>query len=167
MSEKYTVEISRQVAGDREVLRTHSSTTPEGAEVLVESIRDSYGQRESVAWEREEVDVDGTLIGRSFVQDATYTITVTPPLPAAVSLEARLARVEARLDSLEGGRPGRKPKPIVVSEEHVCGVDPRCDPGHLPRRFAVPPSEASKGDRCIALTTKYYDDYRKSKRKRK
>ena len=80
--EKYTIEIARQVAGDREVLRTHVSTSPEGAEVLVESLRDSYGQRESVAWEREEIDAEGKLVGRSFIADAVYTITVTPSLPS-------------------------------------------------------------------------------------
>jgi hypothetical protein len=44
-------------------------------------------------------------------------------------LEARVAALEARVESLEAGRSGRRRLPIVVKEEGVCGVDPRRDSG--------------------------------------
>jgi hypothetical protein len=85
MSEKYTIEITRRTAGDEEKLRTHTSTTPEGAETLVESLMDSYGMREGVIWEAEQLDDDGRLVGRSPTESAIYTITVTPPLRVSQS----------------------------------------------------------------------------------
>jgi hypothetical protein len=80
MSEKYTIEITRKLAGAEEILRRHTSTTIDGAETLVESLRDTYGAREGVEWEAEEVDETGRLVGYSASQDSFYVIKVTPPL---------------------------------------------------------------------------------------
>lgn len=81
MPEKYTIEIwyAPDLTSTSELLRTHTSTTADGAEVMVESLRDSYGQRESVTWEGEEVDEEGLLYGRSAAGER-YMILVTPPL---------------------------------------------------------------------------------------
>ena len=35
----------------------------------------------------------------------------------SASMEVRVARLEEQVAYLAGGRPGRKPKPIVVSED--------------------------------------------------
>lgn len=79
-------------------------------------------------------------------------------------LGARLAAVEEQVGFLLKGRPGRKYLPIVASEEHVCGVDPsrdskKCKDASLWRR-----NKGCKGDACVAVSTKYYQDYRKNKR---
>lgn len=82
------------------------------------------------------------------------------------TVETRLARLEARLDTLEGGRPGRKPLPIVVSEEHVCGVDPernsaKCKDASLYRR-----QKGCLGDACQKKYDDYYTEYRKASKKK-
>ena len=72
-------------------------------------------------------------------------------------LRTRVARLEARVNTLESHRPGRKALPILVSEEHVCGVDPSrnstvCQDASLYRR-----QKGCKGDRCVTLSKEYYD----------
>lgn len=77
-------------------------------------------------------------------------------------LEAKNRALEARIATLEGKRPGRKAKPVVVSQEGVCGVDPtrnskRCPDASLYRRH-----KGCKGDACVILADKYYDERREA-----
>lgn len=81
------------------------------------------------------------------------------PLPQAV--EARFASLEARIETLEKERPGRKPLPIVVSEEHVCGIDPERDSTTCPDASLYRRQKGCKGDRCVAISKNYYDNRRK------
>lgn len=85
MSENYTIEIWRaaNLGYPPELLRTHSSATVDGAETLVDSLRDSYGDRESVVWAGDEVDDKGFLAGQSPM--GFYTIVVKPPLKVTQS----------------------------------------------------------------------------------
>jgi hypothetical protein len=78
MSEKFTIEITRRTTeGVDEVLRSHSADSVDDAEAFVDSLRESYFQRESVVWDGEEVDTRGHLHGMSHGQ--VYTISVVPP----------------------------------------------------------------------------------------
>ena len=79
MSEKFTIEIARRAqSGEEETLRSHTADTIRDAEVMVDSLRESYQEREGVTWEAEEVDSRGHLNG--LVHGVVYTITVVPPL---------------------------------------------------------------------------------------
>lgn len=55
------------------------------------------------------------------------------------TLKLELASLKARVTLLEKERPGRKALPIVVSEEHVCGVEPIAilRPATMPRCIAA------------------------------
>jgi hypothetical protein len=75
-------------------------------------------------------------------------------------IEDRLSRIEARLTSLEGARPGRKAKPIVRSEEGVCGVEPGTDSSICPFASLYRRQEGCKGVACMAKSSKYYADRR-------
>lgn len=79
MSEKYTIDLLRRTHGGvEEVLRSHTADSLLDAEILVESIRESYEQRDSVVWDGDVVDSLGHLYGLSGGQ--VYTIQVAPPL---------------------------------------------------------------------------------------
>lgn len=75
---------------------------------------------------------------------------------------AQFAKLEARVATLEGGRPGRKPKPIVVSEEHVCGIDPDRDSATCPDASLYRHQKGCRGDKCLRINVEYYDKYRKA-----
>lgn len=80
MSEKYTIEIARQRAGGEvETLRTHSATSVLDAEVMVDSLRETYHAREDVSWDGDEVDKYGKLYGTT-PTGTVYEISVAPPL---------------------------------------------------------------------------------------
>lgn len=81
-----------------------------------------------------------------------------------MSTEARIARLEARVATLESGRPGRKPRPIVISEEHVCGLDPERDSETCPDASLYRHQKGCKGDRCEAIHTEYYENYRRKQK---
>ena len=86
----------------------------------------------------------------------------------SASMQARLISLEERVATLEGGRPGRKPLPIVVSESGVCGIDPDRDSATCPDASLYRHQKGCKGDKCVKITTDYYDRYRREqKRKRK
>jgi hypothetical protein len=85
--------------------------------------------------------------------------TMTKP-----KIEQRVSTLEKQVDLLLKGRPGRQLKPIVVSEAHVCGIDPErdsttCEDASLWRR-----SKGCKGDACMGISSQYYKDYRAKKR---
>lgn len=80
--------------------------------------------------------------------------------------EARLLRIEARLDALEGHRPGRKALPIVVSKEGVCGVDPDRDSATCPNASMWRRQKGCLGTACAAQATAYWTKRRRLSAKR-
>lgn len=79
--------------------------------------------------------------------------------------EQRITLLEEQVAFLLKSRPGRQLKPIVVSEAHVCGVDPArdsttCEDASLWRR-----SKGCKGDGCVEISSTYYREYRANKKK--
>lgn len=83
------------------------------------------------------------------------------------NIETRLASLEARVESLESERPGRKALPILVSAEGVCGVDPESDSASCPHASLWRRQKGCKGTSCVQTATEYYADYRNRKPKRK
>ena len=75
----YTIEVTRRTKeGVEETLRSHSAETSLDAEVMIDSLVESYSQREGVIWNGEEVDANGHLNG--LVGGEVYTITLVHPL---------------------------------------------------------------------------------------
>lgn len=77
------------------------------------------------------------------------------------AIEARFAALEARIETLEGERPGRKRLPIVVKVDDVCGIDPErdsasCDDASLYRR-----QQGCKGTACKREASEYWAMYRR------
>lgn len=72
-------------------------------------------------------------------------------------LSTRLARLEARVQTLEGHRPGRKALPVVVCEQHVCGVDPDIDSAECPHASLYRRQKGCLGDRCVEISQSYYE----------
>ena len=72
--------------------------------------------------------------------------------------------LEERVQFLEGKRPGRKPKPIVVSQEGVCGVDPKRDSDSCPDASVYRYQKGCRGLGCERKNSDYYDEYHARKR---
>lgn len=72
---------------------------------------------------------------------------------------------EQRITSLEKERPGRKPVPILVSEEGVCGIDPERDSKTCPDASIYRAQQKCKGTACTKIYREYYADRRSDKRK--
>lgn len=84
MSESYTIEIWRSPdRTDATLLRTSTSTSPDGAETVIESMIDTYGYNEEITWAADEPDQNGYLHGHSDRDDLNYAIVVKPPLVTA------------------------------------------------------------------------------------
>lgn len=79
-------------------------------------------------------------------------------------LDQRVAALEEQVGLLLKGRPGRQLKPIVASEEHVCGLDPTRDSSTCADASLWRRSKGCKGDACMTVSSQYYKDYRASKR---
>lgn len=97
------------------------------------------------------------------------TALATPP---DAEIKERLAAVEEQVKAqdeqisfLLKGRPGRKYLPIVKSEDHVCGVDPDRDSETCPDASLWRRNKGCLGDACVAVSTEYYRNYRKDKKK--
>ena len=71
-------------------------------------------------------------------------------------LADRVARLEAKVELLESERPGRKPKPIVVSIEGVCGINPKQDSTTCPDASLYRYQHGCKGTKCKQINTVYY-----------
>ena len=80
----------------------------------------------------------------------------------AKSYETRIASLEARVESLEKKRPGRKAMPILVSEEGVCGVDPDGPSLTCPHASLYRRNKGCRGEACVLLSQKYYADRRQN-----
>jgi len=76
-------------------------------------------------------------------------------------LTTRLARLEARVETLESHRPGRKALPVVVFKAHVCGVDPDIDSTDCPHASLYRRQKGCLGDRCVEISQDYYENRRK------
>lgn len=79
------------------------------------------------------------------------------------STDARLTALEQRVAALEGGRPGRKRMPILVSEDGVCGVEPDSDSETCPYASIYRRQKGCKGTACVNKATSYYAGYRRTK----
>jgi hypothetical protein len=76
---------------------------------------------------------------------------------------ALITNLTVRVETLEKERPGRKPLPVVVSEEHVCGVDPSRDSATCPDASLYRRQQKCKGDRCVSISQEYYAERRATK----
>jgi len=76
-------------------------------------------------------------------------------------IEQRVARLESLVEELRGQRPGRKGKPILVSVEGVCGVDPDSDSASCPHASLHRRQKGCKGTACVQAASEYYANYRK------
>ena len=77
-----------------------------------------------------------------------------------MNLTARVEALEERVAALEGERPGRKVMPILVTEQHVCGVDPDSDSRTCPHASLYRRRKGCLGDACVQASTEYYEEYR-------
>lgn len=82
-----------------------------------------------------------------------------------VELEQRVVALEEQVELLLKGRPGRQLRPIVCSQEGVCGIDPdrdsaTCEDASLWRR-----SKGCKGEACMGISSEYYRNYRANRKK--
>lgn len=77
---------------------------------------------------------------------------------------ARIATLEAKVAQLEGGRPGRKRRPILVSAEGVCGIEPERDSATCPDASIYRKQKGCKGTRCAEIYDGYYTEYRAAKK---
>lgn len=71
-------------------------------------------------------------------------------------LVAKVDDLAARVILLEGHRPGRKRRPIVVSRQGVCGVDPDSDSAVCPYASIYRRRIGCLGDGCVNFTKSYY-----------
>ena len=78
-------------------------------------------------------------------------------------MEAKTAALERRVETLEGKRPGRKALPVVVSQEHVCGVDPEMNSAVCPHASLYRRHRGCKGDACVRISQEYYEARRAAK----
>lgn len=80
------------------------------------------------------------------------------------TLEDRVSDLESRVAILEQSRPGRKGRPIQVSEKGVCGLNPECDSATCPDASVYRWQHGCKGEACRQKNSEYYTAYRKAKR---
>ena len=79
------------------------------------------------------------------------------------STAARLNALEERVAALEGGRPGRKRRPILVQEEGVCGVDPEINSETCPHASIYRRQKGCLGTACVNKATAYYAGYKRQR----
>jgi hypothetical protein len=87
-----------------------------------------------------------------------------------LDLSLRMLALEERVESLEKGRSGRRGKPILVSIEGVCGVDPKRESISCPDASLYRRQKGCMGEACMKKSSEYYAGYRTTKvkvRKRK
>jgi hypothetical protein len=77
-----------------------------------------------------------------------------------LDLTLRVAALEERVESLEKGRSGRRSKPILVSLEGICGVDPKRESSSCPDASLYRRQKGCLGDGCMRKAAEYYQDYR-------
>lgn len=83
----------------------------------------------------------------------------------ALMLEARLASLEQRVHELERGKSrGRQAKPILVSAEGICGLEPAIDSATCPYASIYRKQKGCKGAACVLAASTYYENYRRERR---
>lgn len=81
----------------------------------------------------------------------------------STDIETRLMVLEAKVEALEGGRSGRKPLPIIVSIDGICGADPSIDSSTCPHASLYRRQKGCKGEACKRESSEYYSKYRATK----
>ena len=81
-----------------------------------------------------------------------------------MSTEARVSALERRVAALEEGRPGRKARPLLVSAEGICGIDPSSDSEVCPFASLYRRNQGCQGDACKRVAAAYYKTRRIAKR---
>jgi hypothetical protein len=76
-------------------------------------------------------------------------------------LRMMVLNLQARVETLEKQRPGRKALPVVVSQDHVCGVEPDSDSTTCPHASLYRRQKGCRGDRCVSISHDYYEERRK------
>jgi hypothetical protein len=79
------------------------------------------------------------------------------------NIEVRVAKLEKTVEAIQKGRSGRRGKPILVSIEHVCGVDPKRDSAKCPDASLYRRQKGCLGDACIKKSSQYYSEYRQER----
>lgn len=74
--------------------------------------------------------------------------------------DQRITALEQRVDALEKGRSGRRGKPILVSIEGVCGVDPSRDSSACTDASLYRRQKGCQGAACVQKSSEYYSGYR-------
>jgi hypothetical protein len=80
-----------------------------------------------------------------------------------VVTEAAFTQLEKRVEALEKTRSGRKGRPILISAEGVCGLDPDRDSVTCPDATLYRRNQGCMGTACMAKASKYYSDRRAGK----
>lgn len=78
-----------------------------------------------------------------------------------MNITLRVKKLEQRVEALEKGRSGRRGKPILVSEEAVCGVDPERDSTTCPDASIYRRQKGCLGTACKQKSAEYYAEYRR------
>ena len=78
----YHIEVRSGPLLGEETVRSMEAKTPEDAVLAIESLRETYAQRDNVTWEGEEVNALGTLVGMDDDRHV-WQIQVQPPLPVS------------------------------------------------------------------------------------
>lgn len=81
-----------------------------------------------------------------------------------MTVEQRLTALEEQVAFLMKSRPGRRLKPIIVSEPHQCGLDPSRDSASCADASLWRKSNGCRGDACQAVYSLYYKEYRAKKK---
>lgn len=81
-----------------------------------------------------------------------------------VSLEARVAALEEKVEFLSKSRPGRRFKPNVVTQEGVCGINPECDSTACTDATIYRYQQGCRGAACVKINREYYSQYRAARR---
>lgn len=81
-----------------------------------------------------------------------------------MTVEQRLTALEEQVAFLMKNRPGRKLRPIIISEPHQCGLDPSRDSASCADASLWRKSNGCKGDACQFVSAQYYKEYRARKR---
>jgi hypothetical protein len=76
------------------------------------------------------------------------------------TLEKRVTELEQQLAVLQKSRPGRKTKPIIVSEAGVCGINPDIDSALCDDASIYRYQSGCRGIACAQRNRNYYADYR-------
>lgn len=78
MSDHYTVELRKGEIGNMQTVRSNTAKSVDDAAHLIDGFRDSALQRDSVTWQRDDVDDNGNLYGMA--GSIVWQISVVPPL---------------------------------------------------------------------------------------